>query len=124
AQKMTIDYVKQRATFGATLATRQAIQWMLVDSHIEINATRLMALETAWKADQGMDIRHEASVIKLVATEMAYRVLDRAIQCHGGIGLTKDLPLERWLREVRVMRIVEGPSEVHKFVIARNLLRD
>lgn len=122
ALAMTVDYVKQRVTFGQPLAKRQAIQFMLVDSLMEIKATKLMTLEMAWKNDQGLDIRVDASMLKLMSTEMAFRVIDRCIQCHGGIGLTKELPLERWFREVRVARIVDGASEIQKLVIARDML--
>lgn len=123
ALEMSIDYAKQRQTFGQPLAERQAVQWMLADSAVELKAARLMAWEGAWKDEQKMDTRVEASTVKLYCTEMAFRVLDRAIQVHGGIGLTKDLPLERWFREVRVLRIGEGPSEIHRWVVARHLLR-
>ena len=121
---IALDYVPTRITFGQPLSSRQAIQWMLADSAIEIHLTRLMVLEGAWKVDQGEDVRQVAAMVKLYATEMAFRVLDRCIQCIGGIGLTKDLPLERWFREIRVLRITEGASEVQRMVIARNLLRD
>ena len=124
AFKLALAHSKQRVTFGQPLSKRQAIQWMLVDSAIEMKQTWLMMLECAWKLTQKMDARNETAMLKLFATEMAFRVLDRAIQIHGGMGLTKELPLERWFREVRVMRIVEGASEIQRFVIARNLLRD
>lgn len=124
ALEMSIAHAKQRVTFGQPLAKRQAIQWMLADSAVEIKAARLLTYETAWKMEQGIDVLEEASMCKLYATEMAFNVLDRAIQIHGGMGLTKELPLERWFREVRVMRIVEGASEIQRFVIARKLLRD
>jgi acyl-CoA dehydrogenase len=96
---------------------------MLADSYMELHAARLLTYETAWKEDQGKDPRIEASEVKCFATEMAFRVLDRSIQVHGGIGLSKDLPLERWFREIRVLRIGEGPSEIHRWVVARSLLK-
>lgn len=123
ALDMTIAYARERETFGQPLSERQAVQWMLADSYMELHAARLMTYETAWKEDQGRDPRIEASEVKCLATEMAFRVLDRAIQVHGGIGLTKDLPLERWFREIRVLRIGEGPNEIHRWVLARSLLR-
>jgi alkylation response protein AidB-like acyl-CoA dehydrogenase len=123
ALEMAIAYTKQRQTFGQYLSERQALQWMLADSYMELHAARLMTYETAWKEEQGKDPRIEASEIKCFATEMAFRVLDRSIQIHGGIGLSKDLPLERWFREIRVLRIGEGPSEIHRWVIARSLLK-
>jgi alkylation response protein AidB-like acyl-CoA dehydrogenase len=123
ALEMSLAYARERRTFGQPLAERQAVQWMLADSYMELHASRLMTYETAWKEDQGRDPRIEASEVKVFATEMAFRVLDRAIQVHGGIGLTKDLPLERWFREIRVLRIGEGPSEIHRWVVARSLLK-
>ena len=124
SQELAIDYVKQRSTFGQPLATRQAIQWMLVDSHIDINSLWYLSLDTAWKIDQRLDVRSETAIVKLMASEVGYRVIDRAIQCFGGLGLTKDLPLERWFRELRVARITDGSSEVMKIIIARGLLKD
>ena len=121
ALKMGVAYSEQRRTFGELLADRQAVQWMLVDSAIEIHATRWMSLHAAWRADQGEDIRMEASMVKVFATEMLWKVVDRMIQIHGGVGFTTDLPLESMLRNARGNRIVEGPSEVHRMAIARHL---
>ncbi|RKQ35722.1 acyl-CoA dehydrogenase family protein [Oceanobacillus halophilus] len=123
ALDMSIRYAKQRETFGKALSTRQAVQWMLVDSAVDIKTARLLTYETAWKLERGEDVIEEASMCKLHATEMAFKVLDRSIQIHGGMGLTKELPLERWFRDIRVMRIVEGATEIQKFIIARKMLR-
>jgi len=123
ALKMAIDYSKQRSTFGEVLAKRQAIQWMLADSEVELRAARWLTWEGAWKADRREEFRTEASVAKLYSSEVLGRVVDRAVQIHGGYGVSKELPLERWYREARVRRIGEGPSEVHRMVIARTLLR-
>lgn len=122
--KMAINYSKQRVTFGQPLSERQAVQWMLADSAVEIHAARMMTYQGAWKADQGEDIRVEAAICKLYATEMACRVIDRAIQIHGGVGYSRELPLERFYRDFRRSRITEGASEVQRFIIARDLLRD
>jgi acyl-CoA dehydrogenase len=122
ALQMAIDYSKERKTFGKALAQRQAIQWMLADSEIELRAARLLTYQAAWKADLGKDYKLEASIAKVFATETAGRVVDRAIQVLGGMGVAKELPLERWYREMRIKRIGEGPSEIHRLVIARNLL--
>jgi acyl-CoA dehydrogenase len=124
ALRMAVAYAKQRVTFGRTLSSRQAIQWMLADSEVEIRAARWLTWEGAWKVDRGEEHRHEASIAKLYSSEVLGRVVDRAVQIHGGYGVAKELPLERWYREARVRRIGEGPSEVQRFVIARNLLRD
>ena len=122
AQEMAISYSQQRETFGAALASRQAIQWMIVDNEIDIRTGRMMYLAAAEKAEQGEPFRFEAAMAKLTTTEGASRVVDRAIQIHGGIGVTKDLPLERWYREMRIRRIGEGPSEVQRIIMARDLL--
>lgn len=122
AQRMAIAWAKERVTFGEPLATRQAVQWMLVDNEIDIATSRWLALAAASKADRGQPFRTEASMAKLVCSEAAGRVVDRCIQIHGGLGVSKDLPLERWYRELRIRRIGEGPSEVHRIVVARDLL--
>jgi len=122
AQAMAIDYAKQRETFGAPLATRQAVQWMIVDNEIDIQTSLWLTLAAAHKADRGEPYRMEAGMAKLVATEAGGRVVDRAMQIHGGYGMTKDLPFERWYREMRIRRVGEGPNEVQRHVIARDLL--
>jgi len=124
ALRMATEYVKQRVTFRTPLSEKQAIQWMIADSEVEIRAARWLTWEAAWKADRGEPFKHEASIAKLYATEMANRVVDRCVQMFGGLGVSKELPLERWYREIRIKRIGEGASEVHRLVIARNLLMD
>ncbi|HEV2546554.1 MAG TPA: acyl-CoA dehydrogenase family protein [Stellaceae bacterium] len=122
AQEMAIEYAKLRRTFGAPLATRQAIQWMIVDNEIDIKTSLWLTLEAAHKAERGEPFRSDAAMAKLVASEAGGRVVDRAMQIHGGYGMTKDLPLERWYREMRIRRIGEGPSEVQRLILARDLL--
>jgi acyl-CoA dehydrogenase len=122
ALEMACEFVPKRETFGAPLSTRQGIQWMLADCDVELRAARGLILHAAGLLAAGKDPRHETSVAKLYATEAAYRAVDRTLQVHGGIGLTRDLPYEHWLRALRVNRIVEGASEVQRMVIARNLL--
>ncbi len=122
AQEMAIEYAKLRDTFGAKLATRQAIQWMIVDNEIDIRTSLWLTLAAAQKAERGEPFRTDAAMAKLVASEAGGRVVDRAMQIHGGYGMTKDLPLERWYREMRIRRIGEGPSEVQRLIMARDLL--
>jgi len=122
AQELAIEYAKIRETFGAPLASRQAIQWMLVDNECDIRAARWHTLEAASKAHNGEPFRMEASIAKVTASEAGGRVVDRAMQIHGGLGVAKDMPFERWFREMRIRRIGEGPSEVQRHVIARDLL--
>ena len=122
AQKMALEYVPQRETFGAPLSSRQAIQWMLVDNEIDIKQSLWITVEAAAKAERGENFRKEAAMAKLVATEAGGRVVDRCMQMFGGLGVAKDLPFERWFREMRIRRIGEGPSEVQRHVIAREIL--
>ena len=122
AQQMAVEWSKMRETFGARLSDRQAIQWMLVDNEIDIRTARYFTLAAALKARANQPFRTEAAMAKLIATEGGGRVVDRAMQIHGGMGVTKDLPLERWYREMRIRRIGEGPSEVQRMLIAREIL--
>jgi acyl-CoA dehydrogenase len=121
--EMATSYAKQRVTFGQKLADRQAIQFMLADSFVELHAARLMVYHAAGKADAGEDARVEGFAAKAYADEMAFRVADRCMQIHGGIGLTTDLPIEKFWRHQRANRITEGSTEVMMWVIARHVLR-
>ena len=120
---LMVDYAKQRHTFGQPLASRQAIQWMIADSAMELHAARLMVYDAAWRAQEGQDVRTQMAMIKTFATEMAGRVADRAVQVHGAAGLSDETILERCYRDVRPMRIYEGSSEAMRSVIARNILK-
>jgi acyl-CoA dehydrogenase len=122
ALDMMVEYAPQRKTFGAYLSDRQAIQWWIADAATRIHAARLMTYEAAWRLDRGMDARTQLSIIKAYATEMAWEVIDRAMQTFGAMGMTKELPLQLMANESRLMRIYEGPTEVHKWVVARNTL--
>lgn len=122
ALELAIDYARDRETFGQPLGDRQAIQWMIVDSEIELRSARWLTWDAAAKCDRHEPARTEVSIAKVVATETAGRVVDRAIQIFGGMGVTRELPFERWYRELRIKRIGEGPSEVHRMVIARDLI--
>jgi acyl-CoA dehydrogenase len=122
ALDMIVEYAPQRVTFGQPLSDRQAVQWWIADAATRIHAARLMTYDCAWKLDQGRDVRVEISMIKAYATEMAYEVVDHAMQTFGAMGMTKELPLQQMSAKLRIMRIYEGPTEVHKWVVARNLL--
>ena len=123
ALDMMCDYAPQRITFGAPLAERQTIQWWVADAATKIHAARLMAYDAAWKIDQGRNPRTELSMLKVYATELAWDTLDKAMQTFGAMGMTKEMPLQLMAATVRNMRIYEGPSEVHRWVVARKLLR-
>jgi acyl-CoA dehydrogenase len=123
ALDQAIDWVKQRTVFGSRLADKQAIQWMIADSEIELRASRLLVYQAAWNADLGKDVKVDASICKVFGTETAFRVLDRCVQMFGALGLAKEMPLERWFRDLRVKRLGEGASEVQRMIVARHLLR-
>jgi acyl-CoA dehydrogenase len=121
--EMGARYAKQRVTFGKPLSERQGITFKLSDSYVELHAARLMVYQAAWKNDEKEDIRTEAYMAKLFADEMSFRVVDRVLQIHGGIGLTLDLPLAKWFVDQRSRMITEGASEVMRMVIAREVLK-
>jgi acyl-CoA dehydrogenase len=122
ALDMMREYAPQRKTFGHKLSERQSIQWWVADGATKIHAARLMAYDCAWKIDQGRDVRTEISMIKFFATEMAQEIIDNAMQCFGAMGMTKEMPLHLFAGRIRNMRIYDGPSEVHRMVVARNLM--
>jgi len=119
---MMCTHVKQRRTFGALLADRQTIQWWIADSATKIHACRLMVHDAAAALDRGEDVRQAASMVKIFATEMAGEIVDYATQTFGAMGVTKELPLQLMAQKARVMRIYEGPTEVHRMSVARRIL--
>ena len=123
ALSMMCEHAKQRVTFGAALADRQAVQWWIADAAMKIHACRLMVVDAANKHDQKLDVRTEASMVKVFATEMATEIVDSAMQTFGAMGVTKELPLHLMAQKARVMRVYEGPTEVHRMVIARRQLK-
>lgn len=124
ALEMLIGHATERETFGVKLSDRQAVQWWISDAATKIHACRLMLYHAASKVAKGEDVRTEASMVKVFGTEMATEVIDNAMQCFGAMGMTKELPLQFMAQEVRLMRMYEGPSEVHRWVVARRLIRE
>jgi alkylation response protein AidB-like acyl-CoA dehydrogenase len=124
ALAMMCEQAKNRVTFGVKLADRQAIQWWIAEAATKIHICRLMVRDAAAKMGAGEDVRTEASMLKVFATEMAQEVLDHAMQTFGAMGMTKELPLQLMANQVRVQRIYEGPSEVHRMAIARRVLKN
>lgn len=120
---MGMEHARGRVTFGEPIADRQAIQWMVADSAVEIESLRWLVLSAAWQVDQGLDSRHAQSLAKLHGGVKANEIVDRVLQMHGGMGYTRELPVERWYRELRLLRIYEGTDEIQRRTIARNLLR-
>ncbi|WP_017624243.1 acyl-CoA dehydrogenase family protein [Nocardiopsis chromatogenes] len=119
---MALRYAKERSTFGAPISDRQAIQWMIADSQVETEALRLLVLQAAWQVDAGADSRHAQSIAKLYGGQKANEIVDRVMQIHGGMGYTRELPIERWYRDLRLLRIYEGTDEIQRRTIARDLL--
>jgi acyl-CoA dehydrogenase len=115
-------YAKQRKTFGAPLAQRQAVQWMILDMYTDAHKLRLMLHHAAWKFDRGEDCREEAFMVKIFGDERSFWAADRCMQIHGGMGLSKELPIERFFRDQRSMMITEGAVEVLRMALARMIL--
>jgi acyl-CoA dehydrogenase len=121
--EMGMEHARNRVTFGEPIADRQAIQWMIADSAVEIEALRWLVLSAAWQVDAGFDSRQAQSMAKLYGGVRANEIVDRVLQMHGGMGYTRELPVERWYRELRLLRIYEGTDEIQRRTIARNLLK-
>ncbi len=126
ALEMSMDFAKNRYQFGAPIAHKQAIQWMIADMVTEIEALRSLVYRTAWMVDSGQVTREFstlAAICKLYGSEVLGRCVDKAVQIHGGMGYMKKYPIERMYRDARITRIFEGTSEIQRDVIARNLFR-
>ena len=121
----TVERAATRKLFGAPLAELQLTQGAIADSASEVDASALLVYRAAWTKDQGaVRVTREAAIAKMFATEAAQRVIDRAVQLHGGLGVTKGVKVEELYREIRALRIYEGATEVQKVVIARELLKN
>jgi len=120
---LMVDYALKRETRGKRLADFQTIQNFIADSAAEIDAARLLTLHAAWKMDQGDQARKEISIIKFYGAKVLHDVIDRAIQVHGALGITADTPLEGFYREARAARIYDGADEVHRMVVARQVIK-
>ena len=120
---MMVEHTQQRETFGQKLSDRQAIQWWIADGATKIHAARLMVMDAAEKQDRGEDVRTVASFIEVFATEMATEVIDQAMQSFGAMGMTRELPFAIMSQRLRLARIYEGPTEVHRMAIARRVLK-
>jgi acyl-CoA dehydrogenase len=115
-------YARQRKTFGAYLAERQSVQWPLTEIYMDMHKLRLMLFHAAWKYDRGEDCRQEAFMVKIFGDERSFWAADRVMQIHGGMGLSKELPIERFFRDQRSMMITEGAVEVLRMALARMIL--
>jgi acyl-CoA dehydrogenase len=123
ALEEAVRYSRQRRQFGRELAHFQGIQFKLADMATELEASRLLVYQAAWVNDQGLDgVKQKSSMAKLYATEAAQRIVDQALQIHGGTGVVVGTPVEQLYRDVRALRLYEGTSEIQKIVVARTLL--
>ena len=119
-----VRYARQREAFGVPIAQHQAIQWMIADAALEIDAARLMVYRAAWLRDQGRPYTKQAAMAKLMASEVAERVCFNALQIHGSYGYSQEFPVERMYRDQRLMSIGEGTSQIQRLVIARRVLAE
>lgn len=121
---IAVERALEREAFGKKLAEHEAIQWMIADSEIELHASRMMVLNAAWKHDQGDEIRRESSICKVFVAEAVGRIVDRAVQICGALGVSHDTPIAEFYTSARAFRIYDGASEVHRMVISRDTLKD
>lgn len=123
AQSIAIEHAKRRTSFGKTIGEHQGVSFMLADNEIAIAQCRLAIWHTAWLLDTGAKARHESSMTKAFVSEELFKVADRCVQVLGGIGVTDETPVEMIFRDMRPFRLYDGPTEVHKYAIARQILR-
>ncbi|HZL01450.1 MAG TPA: acyl-CoA dehydrogenase family protein [Caulobacteraceae bacterium] len=123
ALDMAAAHVTRRETFGKKLSERQGVQWMLADCASELYMARLMLLHIAYKAEKGLDLRQENSIAKVFLAHMVHKVVDTAIQLHGALGYSRDTPLASWYTHIRSQRLVDGPDEVHRWTVGRNVIK-
>jgi alkylation response protein AidB-like acyl-CoA dehydrogenase len=123
AQDMSVEYANGRMSFGKPISSFQAIQWMLADSAVDIFTMESLVYRSAWMCDAGLDFSRESAMCKLQASEALDRVVDRAVQIHGGMGYSAEYKIERMYRDARVTRIYEGTNEIQRLIIARDVLK-
>jgi len=123
AHRLSVEYAGQREAFGKVIARHQAIQWMLADSAIDLYAMESMIYRTAWLCDTGQPFGRESATVKLFASEALDRIVDRAVQIHGGMGYSAEYKVERLYRDARVTRIYEGTNEIQRMVVARDVMK-
>jgi acyl-CoA dehydrogenase len=123
ALDMATAHISNRETFGKKLSERQAVQFMLAECATQLYISRLMLLHIAYKAEKGMDMRQENSIAKVYLAHMVHHVVDTAIQLHGALGYSRDTPLAAWYTHIRSQRLVDGPDEVHRWTVGRNVIK-
>jgi acyl-CoA dehydrogenase len=123
ALDMAVAHITQRKTFGQLVSDRQAVQFMIAECASQLYMARLMLLHIAYKAEKGMDLRQENSIAKVFLAHMVHHVVDTAIQLHGALGYSRDTPLAAWYTGIRSQRLVDGPDEVHRWTVGRNVIK-
>lgn len=123
AQAIALDHARRRTAFGKVLGEHQGVSFMLAENEIDLKVSRLLVWETAWRMDRGEKARHESSIAKAEVSERLFRVADRCVQVLGGIGTTDETVVEMIYRDMRGFRLYDGPTEVHKYAIGRQLMR-
>ncbi len=124
AHDIATEYARNRKAFGKTLGEHEGVGFMLADNEIDLQQSRLMTWWTARELDEGSKARHESSMTKVAVSEALFRVTDRCVQILGGLGMTEDTMVNQMFREIRGFRIYDGPSEVHRWAIARRILKN
>lgn len=123
AHDIASDYASKRTAFGKTIGEHGGLAFQLTDNQIDIHMSRLFIWHTAWLIDQGDEARNESSMSKVFCSEAAFRIVDRSMQTLGGMGITDDTMVERLFREIRPFRIYDGPSEVHRWAVAKRIMK-
>jgi len=123
ALDLAAAHITNRETFGKKLDERQAVQFMMAECASQLYISRLMLLHIAYKAEKGMDMRQENSIAKVYLAHMVHHVVDTAIQLHGALGYSRDTPLAAWYTHIRSQRLVDGPDEVHRWTVGRNVIK-
>ncbi|TAJ74683.1 MAG: acyl-CoA dehydrogenase [Phenylobacterium sp.] len=123
ALDLAAAHITTRETFGKKLDERQAVQFMMAECASQLYIARLMLLHIAYKAEKGMDMRQENSIAKVYLAHMVHHVVDTAIQLHGALGYSRDTPLAAWYTHIRSQRLVDGPDEVHRWTVGRNVIK-
>ena len=123
ALDLAAAHITQRETFGKKLDERQAVQFMMAECASQLYIARLMLLHIAYKAEHGLDLRQENSIAKVYLAHMVHHVVDTAIQLHGALGYSRDTPLAAWYTHIRSQRLVDGPDEVHRWTVGRNVIK-
>ena len=124
AQSIAIEHARTRTAFGKPLAEHQGVSFMLADNEIALQQSRLAIWWACWTLDQGAKGRHESSMVKAVVSEDLFKVADRCVQVLGGMGISDETPVGMIFTDMRAFRLYDGPTEVHKYAIARQVLRN